>query len=296
VIAATDRSRRYRLLHLSDTHLTASGFDEDGIDASGSLRRMMTDVQSVESLDAVIVSGDVADDGSQAGCSAVLSEIGAVARARRVPHIYSIGNHDDRDNFAAVFGSGHRSADGEDIGTPMSGSGERAAYSFVDGLRIITLDSLVPGAIHGALSADQLEWLRSVLHERAPDGSVLVLHHPPIYVSGHPFRDHALRDPEALARVLPGTDVLAILCGHLHTQVTGMLAGVPVIATPGVLNRVDVTVPKHLVRGVLGAGATVVDLGGPGTPMSHVLHAQDPAAGRQAYLYDMDAGVFLSRT
>ncbi len=284
MIGSTTARRRYRILHLSDTHMTATGFDEDGVDAAGSLRRMLRDVQWVELLDAIVVSGDVADDGSQAGCSAVLAQVGALARVREVPHIYSTGNHDDRGSFAAVLGSGHRSADGDDIGTVMDGSGERAAVSFVDGLRIITLDSLVPGAIHGQFSAAQLAWLRSVLDAPAPDGTILVFHHPPLYLSSHPFRDHALRDPEALGDALAGTDVVAILCGHLHTQVTGMLAGIPVIATPGVLNWVDGTVPNHLVRGVLGAGATVVDLGGPGTPMSHVLHAQDPRAGRQAWL------------
>lgn len=275
--------------------MTATGFDEDGVDAEAALRRMLTDVQWVEDLDAIVVSGDIADDGSAAGCSAVLAQVGALAGARGVPHVYSTGNHDDRGSFAAVLGSGHRSPDGDDIGVAMDGSTERAAVSEANGLRIITLDSLVPGKIHGSLSAGQLSWLREVLETPAPDGSIVVLHHPPLYLGSHPFRDHALRDAEGLGDVVAGTDVAAILCGHLHTQVNGMLAGIPVIATPGIVTRVDVTVPRHLVRGVIGAGATVVELGGPFDPTNHVLHAQDPDVGRQAYLYDLEAGRFLEK-
>lgn len=35
-----------------------------------------------------------------------------------------------------------------------------------------------------------------------------------------------------------------------------------------------------------GAAATVVDLGGPHSPLFHVLHARDPHAGEQVYLAD----------
>lgn len=62
-----------------------------------------------------------------------------------------------------------------------SGASERAAVSTVaDGWRFVTLDSLVPGHIHGQLSRAQLDWLRDVLREPAAQGTVLALHHPPI--------------------------------------------------------------------------------------------------------------------
>jgi hypothetical protein len=57
VIGSTTARRRYRILHLSDTQMTATGFDEDGVDAAGSLRRMLRDVQWIESLDAIVASG-----------------------------------------------------------------------------------------------------------------------------------------------------------------------------------------------------------------------------------------------
>jgi 3',5'-cyclic AMP phosphodiesterase CpdA len=50
----------------------------------------------------------------------------------------------------------------------------------IDGLRIITLDTSVPGYHHGEISGRQLDWPADELATPAPDGTILVLHHPPI--------------------------------------------------------------------------------------------------------------------
>jgi 3',5'-cyclic-AMP phosphodiesterase len=80
--------------------------------------------------------------------------------------------------------------------------------------------------------------------------------------------------------------VVAVLCGHFHLQLSGFLAGVPVSATPGVVTRIDLTAPAHVFRAVHGAGATLVELGGPFSPSFHTLHARDPRAGEQVYVAD----------
>jgi hypothetical protein len=95
-----------------------------------------------------------------------------------------------------------------------------------------------------------------------------------------------LHRPEELMAVLAGTDVHVVLCGHYHLQLSGLMRGVPVWSTPGVVTRMDRTAPSHLMRGVLGAGASIIDLGGPASPLCHVVHARDPRAGEQVYLAD----------
>ncbi|MHA3701976.1 hypothetical protein ACXR2U_07305 [Jatrophihabitans sp. YIM 134969] len=99
-----------------------------------------------------------------------------------------------------------------------------------------------------------------------------------------------LQNIDALADVLRGTDVRAVLTGHLHFQQAASLVGVPVWVTPGVVTRIDLTTSPDLVRGVLGAGATIVDLGGPFSPMFTVVHARDPRAGEPVYLIDIGSG------
>ncbi|WP_221623239.1 metallophosphoesterase [Micromonospora globispora] len=278
---------RHRILQLSDTHLNSPD-----VDASAALARILYDACFVPEVDLVVVSGDIADDGSAEGCAGVREQVGRFGAERGIPHVYCTGNHDTREAFAAALGSGHLAADGTDIGTTMAGaSGERAAVSSVAGLRVITLDSLVPGQVHGHLDPAQLAWLRDVLAEPAAAGTVLVLHHPPIAVPTSPIMDSVnLRNAGDLADAVQGTDVQAILCGHFHLQLSGLLRGIPVWVTPGVVTRIDFTAPPRRERAVLGAGATVVDLGGPTSPLFHVLHARDPRAGEQVYLVDAVSG------
>lgn len=52
------------------------------------------------------------------------------------------------------------------------------------------------------------------------------------------------------------------------------------------MTRIDLTAPSHVARAVEGAGATVVDLGGPFSPAFHVIHARDPGAGKGVYVAD----------
>lgn len=281
-----------RILHLSDTHVSATGIDMDGVDAIASLERLLVDVRRVPGLDLVVVSGDIADDGSVAGHAAVRDRVGAFAAERGIPHVYGIGNHDDRAAFRSALGSGHLGADGADLGSLLDKDAEsRAAYSMADGLRIITLDSLVPGRAYGVIDARQLACLAEVLPTPAGRGTVLVFHHPPLRLGAiRNVERVALRNIADLDRVVRGSDVRAILTGHLHFQASGYLGGVPVWVTPGVVTRADTTAPPHLVRGVLGAGASVVDLGDPASPTFHVLHARDPRAGEEVYVYDAVTG------
>jgi len=279
-----------RILHLSDTHLTASGFDEDGVDAAASLDRILHDVRFVPDLDVVVVSGDLADDGSVEGYTAVHERIGRFAAERQIPQVYCVGNHDNRAAFAHVLGSGHLDAAGSDIGQ-IAGPEARAALSEVSGLRVITLDSLVPGSAHGYLSDAQLAWLASVLAQPAPTGSVVVVHHPPIAPTSVPWMAvDGLRNAEALGDVLAGTEVRAVLCGHFHLQLAGSLRGIPVSVTPGVVTRLDLTTRPHLWRGVKGAGATVVELHASGGSLFYAVQARDPHAGEPVYLVDTRSG------
>ena len=60
----------HRILHLSDTHATATGIDEDGVDALAALDQILRDCRHLTGLDLVVVSGDIADDGSAQGPAA----------------------------------------------------------------------------------------------------------------------------------------------------------------------------------------------------------------------------------
>ncbi|GIE95122.1 metallophosphoesterase [Paractinoplanes rishiriensis] len=275
-----------RILHLSDTHVRReTGADARGVDARESLRRILHDCAEIPGLDALVLTGDVADDGSREAYADVRDLLAAFTREQGIPAYVTTGNHDERHAFTQVLGTGH--AD-RPITHLESADGERAAVSTVRGVRIVTLDSLVPGKGYGLLSRTQLDWLRAVLAGPAPHGTVVAFHHPPIHVPGVAVqRALGLQNPAELAEAIAGSDVRLLLCGHFHLQLTGALGGVPVWVTPGVVNRIDLTAAHGTERTVRGASASVVDLPEDGPPVMHTVHAHDPRAG--ATLHHADA-------
>jgi 3',5'-cyclic-AMP phosphodiesterase len=109
------------------------------------------------------------------------------------------------------------------------------------------------------------------------------VHYPPIALDNPAERALMLQNAPALHAAIEGSDVRVVLCGHFHYQMVGRLGPAPVVVTPGVVGRIDLTAASGTERGVVGASATVVDLDGPYAPLTYVLHARDPHAGRTAY-------------
>ncbi|WP_405645500.1 metallophosphoesterase [Streptomyces sp. NBC_00019] len=275
-----------RILHLSDTHLERTDApNRHGVNAHDSLRRMLAELRHVQGVDAIVVTGDLANDGAVEAYTAVRELFGEFAQTLGgAPVFYTTGNHDERAAFAEVLGSGHP----EPGRVLESAAGERAAVSMVAGWRFVTLDSLVPGKVHGHLGAAQLDWLRGVLATPSPNGTVLAFHHPPFALDNPLQQLFGLRNPADLAAAVRGTDVKVILTGHFHLQLCGLLESVPVWVTPGVVNRIDLTTAPGTERAVRGASASLIVLGGAAGPLFHTFHARDPRAHETVYELDED--------
>jgi 3',5'-cyclic AMP phosphodiesterase CpdA len=274
-----------RILHLSDTHLER--FDapnRHGINATDSLRLMLAELRHQRGVDAIVVTGDIANDGAVEAYAAVRELVGGFARSMGgVPVFYTTGNHDEREAFGKVLGSGHVAADA--VFPVEFGC---AAVSTVGGYRFVTLDSLVPGEVYGQLSRAQLDWLEEELRTPAERGTVLAFHHPPIALDSPMQRAFGLRNPGELADAIRGSDVRVVLTGHFHVQLFGFLEATPVWVTPGVVNRIDLTTARGTERAVRGASASLVELGGETGPMFHTFHARDPRAHETVYQLDQE--------
>lgn len=107
------------------------------------------------------------------------------------------------------------------------------------GLRLIVLDSTVPGYHHGELSLEQLQWLARELATPAPHGTLLALHHPPIPTPIELMGLIELDDQAAFAEVIRNTDVRGVLGGHLHYSTFSTFAGVPVSVSAASCYNVD---------------------------------------------------------
>ncbi|MFC8432926.1 metallophosphoesterase family protein [Streptomyces sp. NPDC057253] len=273
-----------RTLQLSDTHVERTDApNRNGVNATDSLRLMLAELRHLRDVDAVVVTGDIANAGDAEAYAVVRELVGEFARPLGAPVFYTTGNHDEREAFGKVLGSGHA----EPEAVLETDAAERAAVSTVGGYRFVTLDSLVPGKVYGRIGAAQLDWLRGVLGTPAEHGTVLALHHPPISLGLSVTQPvFGLLNPEELAAAIRGSDVRVVLTGHYHLQLFGLLESVPVWVTPGVVNRIDLTTPYGTERAVRGASASLVELGGPASPMFHTFHARDPRAHETVYQLD----------
>jgi 3',5'-cyclic AMP phosphodiesterase CpdA len=133
-----------------------------------------------------------------------------------VPVLCAAGNHDDRAALREHL-----------LGAPPSAA-PLDHVSRIGGLRVVVLDSTVPGHAGGEITPDQLDWLAAELAVPAPEGTVLALHHPPLPTPSRLLQGIGLRDPAALGAAIAGSDVRVVLCGHTHVASAGTLAGVPV--------------------------------------------------------------------
>lgn len=117
------------------------------------------------------------------------------------------------------------------------------------GLRIVLLDTRVPGASHGDVTPDRAAWLASVLDHAGP--TLLAMHHPP-FATGIAHMDRiGLRGAGRLAAAVAARPPLAILCGHVHRTVIGSFKGIPARIAPSCAHAValDLTAdgPARLV-------------------------------------------------
>ncbi|WP_448656456.1 metallophosphoesterase [Microbacterium lacticum] len=228
------------IVHLSDTHLLAGNRPLGGrYDTAANLTATLAAVERTGVRpDALVFTGDLTDLGEPEAYAALRAEVEPFAARLGAPLVWVAGNHDERPALrAALLGA----APTEE---PVTGVWD------LDGLRLIALDSTVPGWHHGDLDPGQLEWLRGVLAEPAPLGTILALHHPPL-PSHIPFFDILeLRHQDALAGVIAGTDVRAILAGHLHYSTSGTFAGVPVSVASATCYTMNLQRPPAEVNGM----------------------------------------------
>lgn len=97
-------------------------------------------------------------------------------------------------------------------------------------MRIIGLDSTVPGSHHGHVDDAGLEWLATTLAKDSTKPTLLMLHHPP-FVSGIGFMDeYRYFNGSALGAVVSRFDnVEIVLCGlrtPVHAETLGEHRGV----------------------------------------------------------------------
>jgi 3',5'-cyclic-AMP phosphodiesterase len=152
------------------------------------------------------------------------------------------GNHDDRELMRAAF-------------APLElfpAQGPLCCDVGLGPVRLIGLDSLIPGDPAGRLGPEQLAWLDARLGEQPEIPTLVALHHPPFRTGIDHMDAMMLEDGDALAAVIGRhRQVERVLCGHVHRSVQCRFAGTLAQIAPGTAHGVQLALAGEPSRWIM---------------------------------------------
>ncbi|MBZ0261157.1 MAG: phosphodiesterase [Hyphomicrobiales bacterium] len=200
-----------KLIHLSDVHMCDFGSNILGLDPAQRLEKIVSEINTMHAdAAACIVTGDLADAGDEPSYLRLKEQLTRLV----VPIWLTLGNHDRRSNYRAVFGDNQLDTNG--FAQQAFNVGEH---------RVIVLDTLdesLPGA--GRLCEKRLQWLSTELGRSPRAPTIIFMHHPPVALGEEYFRDMSLLNSGDFFAVLNASGgVNHIAFGHIHFPVSGVV-------------------------------------------------------------------------
>jgi 3',5'-cyclic AMP phosphodiesterase CpdA len=220
------------IAQLSDTHILAEGklYRTRGgfgpIDTGAFLSRAVETLNALDPLpDLTVVTGDLADHGA----AEEYAHLRTLLAPLRMPVFLIPGNHDTRDALRAAFGAtGY---------LPREGFLQYTIEEYP--LRLVALDTLVPGVHSGGLCAERLRWLDEALAGSPERPTLVLMHHPPFRTGIEHMDEYGLDNAAGFAEViLRHPQVERILCGHLHRAIDRRFAGTVAGTAPSTAHQI----------------------------------------------------------
>lgn len=197
------------------------------VDTASMLERCVQRILALPQVpDAVIATGDLVDFGTEAEYR-LLRELLAPLT---MPLYLMPGNHDGRESLRTVFAD-H---------AYLRQWAPFVQYAIDDHpLRLVALDTVVPGQGGGELCDARIAWLDRTLAAAPSRPTVVALHHPPFETGiGHMDRI-GLTGIEQLAAVIARhPQVERLIAGHLHRPITVRFAGTVATTCPSPAHQV----------------------------------------------------------
>ncbi|HEV7821293.1 MAG TPA: phosphodiesterase [Burkholderiales bacterium] len=213
---------------ISDMHLKAGGKLAFGVlDTAAHLKRCIAHILKLpQQPAAVVMTGDLVDGGKPQEY-ALLREIVAPLS---MPVYLIPGNHDEREALRAAFPD-H---------AYLNQFPPFIQYAIEEhAVRIVAIDTVVPGQDGGELCAQRLEWLALTLATAPQRPTLLLMHHPP-FATQIAFMDEiGLATADALAQIVSRhPQIERILCGHLHRPIQARFAGTLACTAPSTAHQI----------------------------------------------------------
>ena len=244
---------RMIIAQISDTHILAKSTDEAvGERRSEDLRRCLADINR-QGADVVVHTGDSVHQ----GLPEEYAHLREILDGLDAPYFPIPGNRDHHGALRAAFG---------DLPYLPRG-GDHFQYAVDDyPVRLVALDSVAAGERKGVFCERRRAWLEETLAREPERPTLLFIHHPPFDIGEHYVGGYRrAEDAEALAAVVARhSQVMGLLCGHVHCGHRASWGGTVAITVPSV--AVDLRMegdpgrgaaPSYLLHVAAGEGGLV---------------------------------------
>ncbi len=244
------------VVQLTDPHVSES--------SSASRERFAAAIGFVSAMpvrpDAVVLTGDVADHGTPREYAIARELLAALpCPAYAIP-----GNHDDRGALRAAFG-------------PQGANEMEDFVQFVvddSPLRLVALDTTIPGENGGTLCAARLAWLDARLAEAPALPTLLFMHHAPFATGLDVLDAIGLEGADRFGAVVERhAQVEAIVAGHVHCALVRRFHGTVASTAAGISSRIDFDLSRP-------ERVALVE-----SPVELVAHAWDAGCGLRSHAW-----------
>jgi len=215
------------IAHITDTHIKAPGqFAYRVVDTATYLRACVAEIARLAvPPDVVVATGDLVDRGHPDE----YAHLRMLLAPLPMPVYVIPGNHDERTALRSAF-----AADG------YLPAGEFLQYTVdVGPLRLVALDTLIPGEGGGELCEARLAWLGETLAMEPLRPTVILMHHPPFSTGIGHMDAIGLRNADRFADIVARyRHVERVLCGHLHRSIQARVGGTVASVAPSTAHQV----------------------------------------------------------
>jgi 3',5'-cyclic AMP phosphodiesterase CpdA len=216
------------LVQLTDLHIREPGrLAYRRIDTALYLKRVIRSVLGLrQAPDAVVITGDLTDFGR----AAEYEHLAELLAPLTMPVYLMPGNHDDRDPLRKSFPT-----------HAYLGRTGFVQYAVkIGSVRLLALDTCVPGHSHGVLDAERLAWLEAQLAGCVGEPVIIAMHHPPFRtLIGHMDEMGLLEGATELESLLTRhNNVERVICGHLHRSIDVRFGGTIASTSPAPAHQV----------------------------------------------------------
>lgn len=216
-----------KIIHISDIHLVENGNVIWDTDTKLHFDRAINKINSIKDVDAIFVSGDLADDGSLWA----YQYIDEAFKSLRIPTYCCPGNHDNIEFMLNDFKPSFI---------------EIREHVTIEGWDFYLFNTAVKGMARGFLSEEKLKSIKEAIsNTNRPIG--FIFHHPPIEPGGWLNR-RLLEDRDDFNSLIYNCpNVKLVLFGHIHCHLKQTINNILYSSASAIGYAFDKELPKFQI-------------------------------------------------